>query len=107
MAQIADLPRLVRESYEMTKAYLRQETVEPAKRLGRFTGISLGAAALWMIGTIFLAVAGLRALIRVLPSGVYYEALGYVVFAVLIAVVAYLIVRFGAPDGSPSEGGRR
>ncbi|HHC07805.1 MAG TPA: hypothetical protein ENK55_03715 [Actinobacteria bacterium] len=100
MADIGDLPRLVVESYDLTKAYLVQETVEPAKRLGRFAGVSLGAALLWSVGLVLLAVAGVRTLIRFLPAGPYYEALGYLAGVVVLGVVGYLLVRFLAPRGA-------
>ena len=62
MAQIQDIPRLVSEFVELAKAYLVQETVEPAKKLGHFAGYSIGAAALWAVALILISVAGLRAL---------------------------------------------
>ncbi len=92
MAQIQDIPRLTSEFIELAKEYLLQETVEPAKRLGRFAGYSIGAAALWAVALVLLSVAGLRALIGVLPAGPYWEALGYVLFAsVLVGFIAILI----------------
>ncbi len=110
MADIGDLPRLVVESYDLAKAYLLQETVEPAKRLGRFAGVSLGAAALWAVGGLLLAVAAMRTIVRALPDGVYFEALGYVMTALLLALVAYLVIRLGAPetaDAVSTEDGER
>jgi hypothetical protein len=92
MAQIQDIPRLTSEFIELAKEYLLQETVEPAKRLGRFAGYSIGAAALWAVALVLLSVAGLRALIGVLPKGAYWEALGYVLFAFgLIGFIAILV----------------
>lgn len=92
MAQLQDIPRLTSEFVELAKEYLLQETVEPAKRLGRFAGYSIGAAALWAVALVLLSVAGLRALIGVLPTGAYWEALGYVLFAFgLIGFIAILI----------------
>jgi len=92
MAQLQDIPRLTGEFVELAKNYLLQETVEPAKRLGHFAGYSIGAAALWAAALVLLSVAGLRALIGVLPSDAYWEALGYVLFAlVLVGFIALLI----------------
>ncbi len=110
MADIGDLPRLVVESYDLAKAYLVQETVEPAKRLGRFAGVSLGAAVLWAAGGLLLAVAAMRTIVRALPDGVYFEALGYVATALVLALVAYAVIRLGAPKAAgaePSEDGGR
>jgi uncharacterized BrkB/YihY/UPF0761 family membrane protein len=92
MAQIQDIPRLVSEFYELAKAYLVQETVEPAKKLGHFAGFSLGAAALWAVALILISVAGLRAIYSVLPEGAYWEALGYLItVVVLVGFMALLI----------------
>ncbi|MFV1969526.1 MAG: hypothetical protein ACC683_00825 [Acidimicrobiia bacterium] len=92
MAHLQDIPRLTREFVELAKEYLLQETVEPAKKLGHFAGYSLGAAALWGAALVLLSVAGLRALIGVLPSGEYWEALGYVLSTlVLVGFVALLV----------------
>ena len=92
MAHIQDIPRLVSEFYELAKAYLVQETVEPAKKLGHFAGFSLGAAALWAVALILISVAGLRAIYSVLPEGAYWEALGYLItVVVLVGFMALLI----------------
>lgn len=87
MAEIGDLPRLVNEFGTMAREYLVQETVGPAKKLGRFSGLSFGAALAWAAGIMFLSVAGLRAFVDVLPVGPYWEALAYVGFAVFLAIV--------------------
>ncbi|MEN8040826.1 MAG: phage holin family protein [Actinomycetota bacterium] len=97
MAQIQDIPKLITEFVELAKEYLLQETVEPAKKLGHFAGYSLGAAAIWALALILLSVAGLRALIDVLPSGAYWEALGYIIFVVILVAFIALLVKL-VPD---------
>lgn len=97
MAQIHDIPRLISEFFEMAKAYLLQETVEPAKKLGHFAGFSIGAAALWAAALILLSVAGLRAVYSALPDGPYWEALGYIILVVVLAGFLALVVRL-TPD---------
>ena len=97
MAEIQDIPKLVREFYELAKAYLLQETVEPAKKLGHFAGFSLGAAFLWGTAIVLLAVAGLRALYDVLPTSPYWEAASYLIYAFLLVAVIAVLVKF-APD---------
>lgn len=106
MAQLSDIPRLVSEFVALAKEYLLQETVEPAKRLGHFAGFSLGAAALWTLGFILLAVAGLRSLYSALPEGPYWEALAYVVATLLIALFMALVVRL-VPDRGVHDGPTR
>lgn len=103
MAQIQDLPRLISEFYEMARAYLVQETVGPAKRLGSFAGMSIGAAALWAIALVLLSVAGMRALTDLLPDGVYWEALAYLIFVIVLvgflALLVNLVPSRGVHDG--------
>jgi hypothetical protein len=108
MAQIQDIPRLTGEFFDLAKAYLLQETVEPAKKLGHFAGFSVGATALWAIGLVLLSVAGLRALVDALPEGAYWEGLAYVVTSLVLvgflALVIKLVPERGVHDasGSPS-----
>lgn len=105
MAQYQDIPKLATEFVDLAKEYLLQETVEPAKKLGHFAGYSLAAAALWSAALILLSVAGLRALIGVLPTGAYWESLGYFLFALVLAGFVALLVKVvpdrGVHDVSP------
>jgi hypothetical protein len=110
MANPAELPELVEEFVEMSKEYLRQETVEPAKKLGRYAGYAVGAAAAFALGALFLAIAGARLIIRVLPDGPYWEGLGYVLAALVLAAVAGIMIQVtnnttdvGGSDGSAPQ----
>lgn len=93
MANIQDIPRLFSEFTTLAKDYLRQETLEPAKKLGYFAGMSLAAATLWAIALILISVAALRALVDVLPSGDYWEALAYVIYAIVLVAFCVLLVK--------------
>lgn len=104
MARLQDLPRLFEEFKDLAKEYLLQETVEPAKKLGKAAGMSLGAAALWAIAILLLSVAGVRAIIDALPEGAYWEALGYLIWVIVLAVVAAILVRLG-PRPEPKDTG--
>ena len=99
MANPTELPELVGEFVEMSKEYLRQETIEPAKQLGRFAGYSIGAAVAFSVGVLFLSVAGMRWLISSLPDGSYWEGLGYVLAALALAAAAGLVVLAGSRGG--------
>lgn len=107
MADIQDIPRLVGEFTRLAKEYLLQETVEPAKKLGYFAGMSLAAAAMWAAALMLLSVAGLRALVGVLPEGEYWEALAYVGYAIILIVFCVVLVKLvptrGVHDGTPSS----
>lgn len=56
------LPTLVSELWQLVVAYVKQETIEPIKGLGRFIGFGLAGSVLLAIGVPMLALAGLRAL---------------------------------------------
>ncbi len=92
MGDVRELPDQVTELVDLSKEYLRQETLEPAKRLGKVAGMSLLAGLLWAIGSILLAVAGTRTLIRVLPEGDLWSALGLVIAALVLVAIAGLVV---------------
>jgi hypothetical protein len=103
MAEIQELPRLVKEFYELSKTYLLQETVGPAKKLGHFAGFSLGAAILWGAAIVLLAVAGLRALYDALPDSPYWEAASYLIFAVMLLAVIAVLVKLAPNRGVYDE----
>ena len=97
MAQIQDIPRLAGEFVDLVKMYMLQETLEPAKKLGHFAGYSVGAGAVWGAALVLLSVAGLRALFDLLPSGPYWEALAYAMFALILVGFVALVVKL-VPD---------
>jgi hypothetical protein len=92
MANPTELPELVSEFVDMSKEYLRQETMEPAKELGRYAGFSLGAALSFALGAFLLSIAAMRGIIALLPDGPNWSALGYVLAALALAAVAGIIV---------------
>lgn len=64
-----ELPQMVTDLVEMSKEYLRQETIEPAKKLGRFAGMSVGAGVLMMFVALFIGLATYALFLQVLPEG--------------------------------------
>ncbi len=103
MAGPSELPQLVTEFIDLSKEYLRQETLEPAKRLGRFAGFTIGASLMFAIGGLLLAIAATRGIIYLLPDGPNWSALGYVLGALAIAVVIGLIVAITSRDGQSAS----
>jgi len=92
MADVRELPQLVREFVDLSKDYMRQETLEPAKQLGRFAGVGLIAAAAFTLGALFLSVAGVRLVRDLLPDGPNWSALGYLVTAIVLGLVAAVLI---------------
>lgn len=87
MPSATELPQMVTEFVDMSKEYLRQETMEPAQRLGRFAGYSLGAALMFATGSLLLAIAATRGIILLLPEGSNWSALGYILGALAVGIV--------------------
>lgn len=56
------IPEVVSELKDMTVAYVRQETIDPLKGLGRFIVFGIGGSLLLGIGVVLLTLGGLRAL---------------------------------------------
>jgi len=92
MGDLRELPEQVSELIELSKEYLRQETIEPAKKLGRVFGMGFAASLLFSIGALLLSVAGMRILVRALPEGDLWSALGVFISFVVLAGVAGLIM---------------
>jgi len=70
-----EIPQLVTELVDMSKTYLRQETLEPAKRLGKVAGFGTGAGLLFGLAAVFF-VLGVYALFQaVLPEGEWWVVL--------------------------------
>lgn len=93
MASVRELPDHVREFIGLSKEYMRQETLDPAKQLGRFAGFAVGGAVAFALGALFVAIAGVRFLREALPEGENWSALGYLAAALVLAIVAGVIVK--------------
>ena len=103
MADVRELPELVREFVDMSKDYMRQETLEPAKQLGRFAGFALAGALAFALGALFLSVAAVRYLRDALPEGPNWSALGYIIAALVLGVVAGVLVTITSRRTSRSQ----
>ncbi len=100
MAKPAEIPQLVTELVDMSKAYLQQETVDPLKRVGRYAGFSLAGGLLLAIGWLLLAIAFARWVTDLLPAGELWEVLAYGIAAVGSLVVAGASVSLATRGGA-------
>ena len=85
MAEPHEIPQLTAELIDMSREYLRQETLEPAKQLGRHAGKGIGGALAISLGA-FLMVLGFYSALRMwLPGGAWWVVLARFVTAVAAA----------------------
>lgn len=75
----------------MSREYLRQETLEPAKKLGKQAGMGIGGSMAMATG-VFLLVLGLYSGLRMwLPEGEWWVVLARAITAASALVVAGVI----------------
>lgn len=92
MPRANEIPQIATELVEMSRDYLRQETLEPAKELGKQAGMGIGGAGLMAIGAICLAWALYHGLKLVLPEGEWWVVLSRGLTAVGAAAAAGFVV---------------
>ena len=91
MADPREIPQLTTELIDMSREYLRQETLEPAKQLGRQAGRGLGGAMAIALGAFFMVLAVYSALKMLLPSGAWWVVLARFITALVAAGGAALV----------------
>lgn len=87
-----EIPGIVAELVDMSREYLRQETIEPAKRLGKQAGLGIGGGLLMGIGAICGIWASYYLFQILLPEGEWWVVLSRALSALLAAAVAGVIV---------------
>jgi hypothetical protein len=92
MPPVNELPDLVGEFIDMSRQYLREQTLEPARALGRLAGFSAVASVLFVLSAGLLGVAGTRWLLRVMPDGQVWSGFGYMLGAVGLLIVTGLVM---------------
>lgn len=91
MADDKSLPTLAAELWDLVRAYAKQETVEPVKGLGRFIAFGVAGSVLLGMGTVLLALAGLRAL-QTETDGALDNHLSFVPYVIVLVVCTLVIV---------------
>jgi hypothetical protein len=91
MPSAREIPEIATELVDMAREYLRQETLEPAKQLGKQAGMAVGGAMVMGIGAICLAWALYYGLQLVLPEGEWWVVLARGLTAVGAFAAAALI----------------
>ena len=91
MPEPHEIPQLTTELIDMSREYLRQETLEPAKRLGKTAGMGLGGAMAISLGAFLLVLALYNGLEIWLPAGEWWRVLARFITAVAAAGGAALV----------------
>ncbi len=75
MADPAEIPQIANELADLSREYLSQEVVEPAKRLGKHAGMGIGGAMVLSFGAFLLAWGVYHGLKLILPQSAWYVVL--------------------------------
>jgi hypothetical protein len=86
-----EIPQVATELVEMSREYLRQETLEPAKRLGKQAGKGFGGAIVMAIGAVCLAWGLYYGLTMLLPDGGWWVVLARGLTAIAAAAAAGIV----------------
>lgn len=87
------VPELVSELWQLTVAYLKQETVVPIKGLGRYIAFGVAGSVMLAIGLVYLVLALLRGLQDAIDPTERLRWLPYLITLVVAAAVAGLAAR--------------
>lgn len=92
MAGPTELPQLISEFFDLAKEYLRENTIVPAKRLGRLAGLSFAASMLFALAALFLGVVVLRVIVDAMPDGAIWSGFGYMLSALALLILTGLVM---------------
>ena len=95
-----DLPDLLRR-------YVRQETVDPLRNLGRFLGLGIAGSLMMATGVVLLGVGALRLLQGWSVFGGSWSWAPYLVVAVVLSTVAVFAGKRISVGASLGEGAER
>ncbi len=99
MPDAQEIPQLTTELVDMSREYLRQETLEPAKALGKTAGMGVGGALAMAVGAICFSWALYYGVQLVLPEGEWWVVLARAITAIATAAAAGLIAWRMQVDG--------
>lgn len=92
MAGPTELPQLISEFFDLAKEYLRENTIVPAKKLGRLAGMSFAASLLFVLAALFLGIVILRVIVGAMPDGAIWSGLGYMASALALLLLTGLVM---------------
>lgn len=87
-----ELPQLISEFIDLAKEYLRENTVVPARRLGRLAGFSLAASMLFVLAALFGGIVVMRVIVDAMPDGAIWSGFGYVLASLALLGTTALVM---------------
>ncbi|MCQ3804582.1 MAG: phage holin family protein [bacterium] len=93
MADPRELPQQVADLIELAKRYLRQETVDPLRRIGQSVGRAVMAALLVGLGVVMVGMGLHRFLAEALPKGQWWEVAASAIVVVVFLLAATIVAR--------------
>lgn len=94
MAGPTELPQLISEFIDLAKEYIRENTMVPARKLGKLAGFSFAASMLFLLAALFLAVVVLRVIVDAMPDGAIWSGFGYILASLaLLGVTGFVMWR--------------
>ncbi len=87
-----ELPDLFRDLWSMSKDYLRQETLEPGKRLGKQAALGAAAAVSFSFAALLFSFGVFALLRRLLPDTPWWAVVARLFTFLVAGLVAGLIV---------------
>lgn len=91
MTDPKELPQQVSDLIELTKQYLRQETVDPLRRIGQSVARALIAALLVGLGVVLMAMGFHRFFGEIFPVGQWWETATAATTAVVFLLAAVIV----------------
>ena len=91
MTDPKELPQQVSDLIELTKQYLRQETLDPLRRIGKLVVLAIAAALLVSLGVVLLAMGFHGFLVDALPEGQWWEPVPAAIVAVVFCLAAVMV----------------
>ena len=102
-----DIPSLAREMGTMLVGYVKQETLDPLKGLGRFVALGLAGMVVMGIGLVLLVLGGLR-LLQTETGDTFRGHLSFVPYACALAACGIVAVgALKASKGRPKDDKRK
>ena len=99
MTDPRELPHQVAELIELAKQYLRQETIEPMRRLGISVAIAVAVAAMVSLGTVLGSLALYRFLTEALPESEWWGVAAAGITSAVFLGAALVVGKVGQGRG--------